>query len=166
MLDITSLRKDLTAVVAALEKRKNPQAFLNVDAFTGAGGRTQDHADPHRRAAAQRNSLSKQIGQLKAKGESADGVMAQVAALKDELERSAARLDQLQPEIQALLLAVPNLPHASVPVGAGEDGNVKVREWGKPRAMDFAARDHVDIGTPWAWTLKPASSWRVRASPS
>jgi seryl-tRNA synthetase len=97
---------------------------------------------------AQRNSLSKQIGQLKAKGESADGVMAQVAALKDELERSAARLDQLQPEIQALLLAVPNLPHASVPVGAGEDGNVKVREWGKPRAMDFAARDHVDIGTP------------------
>ena len=148
MLDITSLRKDLTAVVAALEKRKFPQAFLNVEAFQALEAERKTLQTRTEELQAQRNSLSKQIGQLKAKGESADGVMAQVAALKDELERSAARLDQLQPEIQALLLAVPNLPHASVPVGAGEDGNVKVREWGKPRAMDFAARDHVDIGTP------------------
>mgnify|MGYP000859540052 FL=1 len=148
MLDITSLRKDLTAVVAALEKRKFPQAFLNVAAFQALEAERKTLQTRTEELQAQRNSLSKQIGQLKAKGESADGVMAQVAALKDELERSAARLDQLQPEIQALLLAVPNLPHASVPVGAGEDGNVKVREWGKPRAMDFAARDHVDIGTP------------------
>ena len=148
MLDITSLRKDLTAVVAALEKRKSPQAFLNVEAFQALEAERKTLQTRTEELQAQRNSLSKQIGQLKAKGESADGVMAQVAALKDELERSAARLDQLQPEIQALLLAVPNLPHASVPVGAGEDGNVKVREWGKPRAMDFAARDHVDIGTP------------------
>ncbi len=148
MLDITSLRKDLTAVVAALEKRKFPQAFLNVEAFQALEAERKTLQTRTEELQAQRNSLSKQIGQLKAKGESADGVMAQVAALKDELERSAARLDQLQPEIQALLLAVPNLPHASVPVGAGEDGNVKVREWGTPRAMDFAARDHVDIGTP------------------
>ncbi len=148
MLDITSLRKDLTAVVAALEKRKSPQAFLNVEAFQALEAVRKTLQTRTEELQAQRNSLSKQIGQLKAKGESADGVMAQVAALKDELERSAARLDQLQPEIQALLLAVPNLPHASVPVGAGEDGNVKVREWGTPRAMDFAARDHVDIGTP------------------
>ena len=135
-------------MVAALEKRKFPQAFLNVEAFQALEAERKTLQTRTEELQAQRNSLSKQIGQLKAKGESADGVMAQVAALKDELERSAARLDQLQPEIQALLLAVPNLPHASVPVGAGEDGNVKVREWGKPRAMDFAARDHVDIGTP------------------
>ena len=148
MLDITSLRKDLTAVVAALEKRKSPQAFLNVGAFQALEAERKTLQTRTEELQAQRNSLSKQIGQLKAKGESADAVMAQVAALKVELERSAARLEQLQPEIQALLLAVPNLPHASVPVGAGEEGNVKVREWGTPRAMDFAARDHVDIGTP------------------
>ena len=72
--------------------------------------------------------------------------MAQVAALKAELDSSAARLEQIQPEMQALLLAVPNLPHESVPVGADEHGNQEVRKWGTPRAFDFAVRDHVDIG--------------------
>ena len=95
-----------------------------------------------------RNQLSKQIGQLKAKGESADAVMAQVGALKAELEQSAARLDQIQPEIQALLLAVPNLPHASVPVGSDESANVEVRRWGTQPSFDFAPKDHVDVGTP------------------
>ena len=95
-----------------------------------------------------RDQLSKQIGQLKAKGEGADAVMAQVGALKAELEQSAARLDQIQPEIQALLLAVPNLPHASVPVGSDEAGNVEVRRWGTPPSFDFAPKDHVDVGTP------------------
>ena len=59
-----------------------------------------------------------------------------------------ARLDALQPELTALLLAVPNLPHASVPVGSDEAGNVEVRRWGTPRTFGFAARDHVDIGAP------------------
>ncbi|RZJ00112.1 MAG: serine--tRNA ligase, partial [Haliea sp.] len=63
-----------------------------------------------------------------------------------ELDASAARLEQLQPELQALLLAVPNLPHESVPVGADEHGNVKVREWGTPPEFDFTPKDHVDIG--------------------
>jgi seryl-tRNA synthetase len=102
----------------------------------------------------QRNSLSKQIGMLKGKGQhaEADAVMAQVGALKTELDASAARLDVIQAELQTLLLAVPNLPHASVPVGAGEEGNVEVRRWspeGKgPRHFDFPVRDHVDIGGP------------------
>jgi seryl-tRNA synthetase len=65
-----------------------------------------------------------------------------------ELEQSAARLEQIQPEMQALLLAVPNLPHESVPNGSDETGNVEVRRWGTPRAFDFAVRDHVDIGEP------------------
>jgi len=103
----------------------------------------------------QRNNLSKQIGQLKAKGEDASAVMAQVSASKTELESMATRLDQIQTELQALLLAVPNLPHESVPEGAGEAGNVEVRKWtpaqglgGVPAAMAFAAKDHVDVGEP------------------
>jgi seryl-tRNA synthetase len=74
--------------------------------------------------------------------------MAEVAQAKVELEQSAARLEQIQPEMQALLLAVPNLPHESVPVGADEHGNVEVRKWGTPRKFDFAVKDHVDIGEP------------------
>ncbi|OGB13727.1 MAG: serine--tRNA ligase, partial [Burkholderiales bacterium RIFCSPLOWO2_02_FULL_67_64] len=96
----------------------------------------------------QRNSLSKQIGMLKGKGQhaEADAVMAQVGAMKAELESSAARLEVIQAELQNLLLAVPNLPHESVPVGTGEEGNVEVRRWGTPKAFDFEVRDHVDIG--------------------
>ena len=146
MLDINLLRKDLDAVVAALEKRKSPQAFLDVAAFKALEAERKTLQTRTEELQAQRNSLSKQIGQLKAKGESADAVMAQVAALKGELDQSAARLEQLQPELQALLLAVPNLPHSSVPVGADEQGNAQVRAWGQPRAFDFAVRDHVDIG--------------------
>lgn len=146
MLDITLLRKDLASVEAALQTRKNPQPFLDVTAFTALEAERKTIQTRTEELQAQRNSLSKQIGQLKAKGESADAVMAQVNALKGELDSSAVRLEQLQAELQTLLLAVPNLPHASVPVGADEHGNVKVREWGNPRKLDFAVRDHVDIG--------------------
>ena len=115
---------------------------------------------------AQRNQLSKQIGQLKAKGESVDAVMAQVAALKAELDSSAARLEQIQPEMQALLLAVPNLPHESVPVGDDEHGNVEVRKWGTPRAVRLRGRRTTwTSASRWAWTSKPASSSAARASP-
>lgn len=146
MLDITLLRKDLPSAIAGLESRKKPQAFLDVDAFTRLEAERKSIQSRTEELQAQRNQLSKQIGQLKAKGESADAVMAQVASIKTELDASAARLDQIQPDMQALLLAVPNLPHASVPVGADEHGNLKVREWGTPRKLGFAPRDHVDIG--------------------
>ncbi len=103
----------------------------------------------------QRNTLSKQIGQLKSKGEDASAVMAQVSASKAELETSAARLEQIQADMQALLLAVPNLPHESVPQGIGEAGNVEVRKWspiegpgGEPAAFAFEVKDHVDVGQP------------------
>ncbi|RID98211.1 serine--tRNA ligase [Simplicispira hankyongi] len=148
MLDILLLRKDLPTAIAGLETRKNPQPFLDVAAFQALEAERKTLQTRTEELQAQRNQLSKQIGQLKAKGESADAVMAQVGALKAELEQSAARLDQIQPEIQALLLAVPNLPHASVPVGADEAGNVEVRRWGTPPSFDFAPKDHVDVGTP------------------
>jgi seryl-tRNA synthetase len=146
MLDITLLRKDLPSVVARLEARKKPQVFLDVEAFTALEAERKAIQTRTEELQAQRNQLSKQIGQLKAKGESADAAMAQVASLKAELESSAARLEQIQPEMQALLLAVPNLPHESVPVGEDEHANLEVRKWGEPRRFDFPVKDHVDIG--------------------
>lgn len=146
MLDITLLRKDLDAVVARLATRKNPQPYLDVEAFRRLEAERKTIQTRTEELQAQRNALSKQIGQLKAKGESADAVMAQVAAMKQELEQSAARLDQIQPEMQALLLAVPNLPHESVPVGADEHDNQLLRQWGTPKTFGFSVKDHVDIG--------------------
>ncbi|MDB5860589.1 MAG: serS, partial [Ramlibacter sp.] len=148
MLDINLLRKDLPAVIARLETRKSPQAFLDVEAFQRLEAERKTIQTRTEELQARRNQLSKQIGQLKAKGESADAVMAEVAQAKVELEQSAARLEQIQPEIQALLLAVPNLPHPSVPVGEDENGNVEVRKWGTPRKFDFPVKDHVDVGEP------------------
>jgi seryl-tRNA synthetase len=149
MLDITLLRKDLASVVARLETRAKPQTFLDVAAFTALEAERKTIQTRTEELQAQRNQLSKQIGQLKSKGESADEAMAKVAALKDELERSSARLDALQPEMQALLLGVPNLPHASVPVGADEHANQELRKWGTPRKsadFGFSVKDHVEIG--------------------
>ena len=146
MLDINLLRKDLPSVVSRLEARKKPQDFLDVDAFIALEAERKSIQTRTEELQAQRNQLSKQIGQLKSKGESADALMAQVTSLKAELDSSAARLEQIQPEMQALLLSVPNLPHQSVPLGADETANVEVRKWGTPRAYDFAVKDHVDVG--------------------
>jgi seryl-tRNA synthetase len=152
MLDINLLRKDLDTVVRRLETRKKPQAFLDVQAFTALESERKTIQTRTEELQARRNSLSKQIGQLKAKGPAGqtevEAVMAQVGGLKGELDASATRLEQIQAELQTLLLGVPNLPHDSVPVGADETGNVVVRTWGTPTVMDFPVKDHVDLGTP------------------
>jgi seryl-tRNA synthetase len=148
MLDIQQLRKDLDGVVARLLTRKNPQPYLDVEAFQALENERKTLQTHTESLQAQRNSLSKQIGALKGKGQhaEADAVMAQVGSIKSDLDTAAARLDIIQAELHALLLAVPNLPHESVPVGSDEHGNVELRRWGTPRAFDFDVRDHVDIG--------------------
>ncbi|PMX99826.1 serine--tRNA ligase, partial [Pseudomonas sp. GW460-13] len=86
---------------------------------------------------------SKQIGMLKGKGEDASAVMAEVGGIGDTLKASAARLDEIQAHLAELMLAIPNLPHESVPVGNDGTQNVEVRRVGEPRQFDFAVRDHV-----------------------
>ena len=152
MLDINNLRKDLAGVIARLEARKSPQTFLNVDAFTALETERKTIQIRTEELQAKRNALSKQIGQLKAKGAAgqaeADAVMAQVGEYKVELENSAARLEVLQVELQNLLLALPNLPHESVPAGSDESGNVEVKKWSTLAgvntasvAINFVAKD-------------------------
>ena len=150
MLDILLLRKDLDSAIARLETRKKPQAFLNVEAFQSLEAERKTLQTRTEELQAQRNQLSKQIGMLMGKGdkEGAEAAKAQVAASKTELEASDARLEQIKAELDAMLQAVPNLPHESVPVGAGEDDNVVVRTWGTPKTYDFEVKDHVDVGTP------------------
>ena len=152
MLDIAYLRRDLNQVIERLQTRKLPQPFLNVDLFQSLENERKTLQTRTEELQAKRNSLSKTIGQLKAKGESADAAMAEVGQLKEELEVSAVRLEALQAELQGLLLAVPNLPQEGVPVGADEHGNVELRRWSpsgtEPAALGFAAKDHVDLGEP------------------
>nr|WP_297356467.1 serine--tRNA ligase [uncultured Caldimonas sp.] len=148
MLDITQLRKDLDGVVERLARRKSPQPFLDVERFKALESERKTIQIRTEELQAKRNSLSKQIGQLKAKGEDTAGVMAEVGGIGDELKASAERLEAIQAEMNDMLLQVPNLPHESVPVGRDETGNVEVRRWGTPRSFDFAVKDHVDLGAP------------------
>ena len=152
MLDVALLRKDLTSVIARLERRKSPQPFLDVDRFQSLESERKSLQTRTEELQAQRNSLSKQIGALKGKGEDTSAVMAQVAGLADELKSSAERLEVIQSELSDLLMAVPNLPQDSVPVGADESGNVEVHRWsphaGGPRSVDLPPKDHVELGPP------------------
>ena len=157
MLDITLLRKDLDGIVARLQTRKNPQTWLDVDAFSALEAERKMLQTRTEDLQAQRNSLSKQIGMLKGKGDhaGADAVMAQVGGIKQTLEAAETRLKALQAEIEDILSGVPNLPHASVPMGADEKANVELRRWApqgglgaNPLPLGFAAKDHVDLGAP------------------
>jgi len=94
----------------------------------------------------ERNTRSKEIGRAKAAGQDIAPLREQVAHLGEELKQAEARLDQVQARLNALLLEIPNLPHADVPPGRGENDNVEVRRWGEPPVFDFVPKDHVDLG--------------------
>ena len=139
-------------MVARLQTRKNPQPFLDIDRFQTLENERKTLQTRTEALQAKRNSLSKDIGQRKAKGESADDIMAEVGQLKDELDASAIKLEVLQADLNQLLLAVPNLPQDSVPVGSDEHGNVEMRRWSptgtEPTPLGFPPKDHVDLGEP------------------
>jgi seryl-tRNA synthetase len=143
MLDIQLLRNDLDDVAKHLATRgiQVPvEEFQRLEAARkGAQTRTQDLQN-------KRNALSRQIGEAKRKGEDASAMMAEAAALPDEVRRLEGELEQIQQQLTDLLLTIPNVPHESVPVGKSSDDNVEVRRVGTPRQFEFAAKDHVDVG--------------------
>ena len=148
MLDINLLRRDLDGVLARLDKRKTPQPFLDVQRFRTLEAERKTLQTRVEDLQARRNALSKQIGQLKAKGQDSAEPMAEVARIADGLSEGAAVLEHLQAELNGMLMSLPNLPHDSVPVGADENANVEVRRWGETRRFDFEPKDHVDLGAP------------------
>ena len=145
MLDIQLLRKDLDGVAKRLADRGYT---LDVAAFSALEAERRAIQTRTEELQARRNSLSKQIGAMKGRGEDTSAVMAEVGGIGDEMKASAAKLDEIQSKLSDLLLGVPNLPHESVPVGRDESGNMEVRKWGTPREFEFAVKDHVDVGTP------------------
>jgi seryl-tRNA synthetase len=148
MLDVQLLRRDLDGVIAKLETRQSPQTYLDRALYVALEAERRQVQVEAENLQAQRNALSKRIGQLKAKGEDVAAVMTEVAALGDQLVAASARNDAVQAQINTLLMGVANLPHASVPVGPDESANVQVRRWGEPRSFHFTPKDHVDVGSP------------------
>ncbi|PTT86648.1 serine--tRNA ligase [Pelomonas sp. HMWF004] len=151
MLDIIQLRKDLDAVIERLNARKHPQPFLDVENFTVLEARRKLVQVESESLQAKRKLYSAEFGQLRKQGLPTDSLAPKYfgIASPEELQKKLdAELAVVQEELNDMLMGVPNLPDASVPVGADEHGNVEVRRWGAPRAFGFEVKDHVDLGAP------------------
>jgi seryl-tRNA synthetase len=143
MIDPQLLRKDLAGTAAALARRGYA---LDTAAFAELEAQRKAVQVETEQLQSQRNSLSKQIGMAKGKGENADGLMAQVADIAARLDAGATRLEEIQAKLNDWLMTIPNTPHASVPDGADGDSNVEVRRVGEPKTYPFDVKDHVDVG--------------------
>jgi seryl-tRNA synthetase len=143
MLDLQLLRNDLEGAARRLSQRGYA---LDTATFQALEQERKSIQTETQELQARRNQLSKQIGQLKSKGEDATDLMAQVNAQAGELKTLEQKLADVQARVTRFLEIVPNIPHATVPAGKSPEENVEVRRVGVPRTFDFAAKDHVDVG--------------------
>ena len=143
MLDIQLLRNDL----ATVQQRLKTRGFdLDTQQFTAIETQRREKQTAMQELQAKRNATSKQIGILKKQGQDTTQIMAEVAHLGDELAKLERENSELQNQLDDILLAIPNLPHSSVPVGIDETENVEVRRVGEPKSYDFEIKDHIDLG--------------------
>ncbi len=146
MLDIKFGRENLPAVEEAMRNRNtsfDTQAFMDLDAHRREAIQQEESLQ------AERNSASKQIGQLMKEGKQAEAEAAKerVRAINEQLDTAAEAREAADSGLRDLLLHVPNMPDATTPVGADENDNPEVRRWGTPRTFDFPMKPHWDLGT-------------------
>ena len=147
MHDIRLIRDDPAAFDAGLARRglePQSQRILALDEMR------REAATSAQEAQARRNEASKAIGAAMGKGDAAtaDALKAEVATLKETLPALEEKERQLGKSLEDLLAALPNIPLAQVPDGAGEEENVEVARWGTIREFDFTPQEHADLGPP------------------
>jgi seryl-tRNA synthetase len=145
MIDIQLLRNSIDAVTARLRTRGYE---LDVPGFEKLEKHRKDIQTTTELLQSQRNAISKQIGQAKAKKDDAlaASFMAQAAEFGDKLKQMEVQNDAVQARLREFVSLIPNIPHESVPAGSRPEDCVEQRRWGEARKFDFAAKDHVDIG--------------------
>ena len=143
MLDIQQLRKDLPDVIAGLTRRG---VTFDESAFRGLEDGRKALQQKVEEAQAERNRLSKEIGNAKSKGIDVAELMSQVDGANIFLHTSEKYLKDAQHALDVFLRQIPNIPRAEVPEGKSADDNVEVRRWGAVRTFDFKPKDHTDLG--------------------
>jgi seryl-tRNA synthetase len=143
MLDPRLLRNELDTVGQQLARRG---FTLDTDALKTLEERRKTIQVDTQALQAQRNSRSRDIGKAKAAGENIAPLLQEVEGLGEQLKAKELELSRLQEELNAILMGIPNLPHASVPEGKGEEDNPVLRLWGERPVFDFEPSDHVDLG--------------------
>jgi len=143
MLDPKLLRSDLDKVIEQLATRN---FIVDATALSELEQQRKQLQVETQQFQNERNSKSKAIGQAKAKGEDVQPLLDAVADLGEKLKSKEVALAELQQKLDVVLHAMPNIPHASVPVGKSEEDNEVIRHWGEPKTFDFDVKDHVDLG--------------------
>ncbi|NJB69168.1 seryl-tRNA synthetase [Desulfobaculum xiamenense] len=143
MLDIKFIRKNLDVVKDALAKRK---AKVDVDAFLTLDARRRELLAEVEGLKAERNATSREVGDLKRTGGDASALMERMGEVNERIKALDAELVGIDEGVNKWLMAVPNIPHESTPVGDGEEDNPQVAIWGEKPVFDFTPREHWDIG--------------------
>jgi len=144
MLDIKRLEENPQLVKDGLVSRNSdPAAVDQVLAFNQKRKQLTQSVETRK---AEMNAISRQVGELKKAKQDAQHLMDQVAVLKSAVADDEKALDAVQEDQKNLLLTIPNLLDASVPVGKDEESNVEYRKWGTPRTFTFKPADHADVG--------------------
>ena len=145
MLDLNFVRDNLSLVEEKLRQRGMDPAAVLKD-FRDVDSKRRGAITEAETSKAQRNKATEEIAKLKKSGQDASAAMAQAKELREkisELEKAATDLDA---RLREILVGIPNLPHASVPVGHSSEENVEVRRWGSPPQFDFTPKPHWDLG--------------------
>ena len=143
MIDLNVLRDNTDQVKKSL---KNRGYELDVDFFHQLEQQRKDIQIKTQDIQQERNSLSKQIGILKAKGEDTEKIMQQVASISSRTKDYEIQLQDIQQQLNDFLLNIPNLPHKSVPIGPDEKSNLLLKKIGDIPKFNFDVKDHVDLG--------------------
>ncbi|RLC60784.1 MAG: serine--tRNA ligase [Chloroflexota bacterium] len=143
MLDIALIREQPELVKAALLSRNEDPT--QVDTILTLDAQRRELLKEVEALRAERNRVSKEIGRLQDQAER-ERLIAEMRQVGTRIRTLEAQLRQVEPDLRMAMLEMPNLPHASVPVGPDETHNVVVREWGGMREFDFEPIPHWDLG--------------------
>ena len=148
MLDPKLIRSDLNSVAEQLKKRNFELDVVALEKLETTRKACQVDTESLQN---ERNTKSKSIGKAKAAGEDIQPLLDEVAGLGKKLDSAKSTLTDVQKQMDAILMGIPNLLHDSVPVGKDESDNVEIRTWGQPKSFDFDVKDHVDLGATNGW---------------
>jgi len=143
VLDAKFVRDNLEAVQTAL---RNRGLALDLQDFLAADASRRRLLSEVEQLKHRRNTLSEEVGRRKRQGQDAGDVIAGTKELGDRIKKLDEEVRACDEQLEAILLALPNLPHASVPVGRDSGDNAEVRRWGEPRQFDFTPKPHWEIG--------------------
>ncbi|HEV7217429.1 MAG: serine--tRNA ligase [Terriglobales bacterium] len=145
MLDLNFVRDNLPLIEEKIRQRgMNPSHVLKD--FGQVDTQRRQAISSAETLQAHRNRVSEEIASLKKSGQDASELIAETRNFREEIQQLQKAAEEYDQRLSKVLVGIPNLPHASVPVGRSAGENVEVRRWGSPPEFDFVPKPHWEIG--------------------